>query len=244
MTLRIGVDLDGTLADLSSAYGRVHAAIYGKGTSKPETDETQAATDGCPDDPEGPSHTAETGKHDADAKAAAAAKRDEQVRRGVWHSIRNTDDFWTTLAPIEPGLLARLHAAAVTNRWEVYFVTQRPSTAGRTVQLQTQHWLAANGFEMPSVLTLSGSRGRAAAALELDYLIDDLPKNCVDVLSDSKCRPILIFREPHPTEEIAAKRMKIEVVRSVAEAIDFIERDGQTRGKKSVISRVLEKLGL
>ena len=49
-----------------------------------------------------------------------------------------------------------------------------------------------------------------------DVLLDDYPKNCVDVVSESRCRPILILRNPSPTAESAARHMGIGVVRSVA----------------------------
>ena len=68
--------------------------------------------------------------------------------------------------------------------WEVFFITQRPATRGETVQRQTQRWLVAQGFDLPSVLVIAGSRGAAAGALRLDYHVDDLAQNCVDVLSD------------------------------------------------------------
>ena len=42
--------------------------------------------------------------------------------------------------------------AARERRWEVIFLTTRPSTAGELVQLQSQRWLAAHGFQYPSVL--------------------------------------------------------------------------------------------
>ena len=48
------------------------------------------------------------------------------------------------------------------------------------------------GFATPSVIPLSGGRGKRAAALQLDYLVDDTPQNCVDVLADSSTRAILL----------------------------------------------------
>ena len=41
---------------------------------------------------------------------------------------------------------------------------------------------------------MRGSRGKVAAALALDVVLDDRPENCLDVLSDSKAKPILIWR--------------------------------------------------
>ena len=39
---------------------------------------------------------------------------------------------------------------------------------------------------MPSVFVMNGSRGKLAAALHLDAVIDDRSENCLDVVVDSK----------------------------------------------------------
>jgi hypothetical protein len=102
-------------------------------------------------------------------------------------------------------------------------VTQRPGTAGDSVQRQTQQWLVNQGFESPSVVTIPGSRGKVALALDLDFLIDDLPRNCIDVASESRCRPLLVARNPDQETELAAARFKISIVHSVSDALDIIE---------------------
>lgn len=162
------------------------------------------------------------------ADLSAAYRRVEQRVQGdsdgiVWDAIRNTENFWVALDPIEPGVVRRLFEVSLRARWEVFFVTQRPGTLGNSVQRQTQEWLIAQGFETPSVLTVPGSRGKAALALDLDFLIDDLPRNCVDVASDSRCRPLLVSREPDADSEDTVARFKISVVRSVGQALDLIE---------------------
>jgi hypothetical protein len=99
-----------------------------------------------------------------------------------------------------------------------------------------------HGFETPSVLTLAGSRGKAAHALELDFLIDDTAKNCVDVIADSKCRPILVLREPDAAAEATAARMKIGLVRSVTEAIALLAQP-KPEPRESALPRILKLLG-
>jgi hypothetical protein len=99
------------------------------------------------------------------------------------------------------------------------------------------------GFETPSVLTLGGPRGKAASALELDFLIDDLPKNCVDVLSDSRCRPILVLRDPASADSTAAARMNIGVVPSVSKAIELLKQP-HGAARESRVASILRKLGL
>jgi hypothetical protein len=226
VTLRVGIDLDGTLADLSSIYHKYEDALFGS-----HTDEDQSRDPGEDD-------SASTAKEKLKSARAESRRREQ-----VWRALRQTPDLWTLLKPIESNAVRELQAAMASHNWEVYFVTQRPKSAGRSVQLQTQKWLIEQGFEMPSVLTLSGSRGRAAHALDLDFLIDDLPKNCIDVISDSKCRPILVLREPNPDSEASARRMNIGVVRSVTEAIELLKQPLEVP-RESVITNVLRRLGL
>ena len=213
MALRLGIDMDGTIADLSSAYHEVERALFGERPApvSQESDDEEIE--------EGEQEEASDGR-----RALKAARHEARERDLIWEAIRRTEDFWLGLRPLESGAVRRLHDASMRHGWEVFFITQRPATAGQTVQRQTQQWLVREGFEMPSVLSLRGGRGRAAAALELDVLLDDYPKNCVDVVSESRCRPILILRTPSATSETAAKQLGIGVVRSVAEALALLER--------------------
>lgn len=228
MALRLGVDLDGTLADLSSAYRKIEENLYGA-PSAPAVD------DG--DDEVAP----EQDRSDKERLRDARARTSRQD--AVWRAIRHTPDFWTTLSPIEPGAVQHLYDSAVMHGWEVFFITQRPTSAGLTVQTQSQQWLIEQGFKTPSVLTLNGSRGKAAHALDLDFLIDDLARNCVDVVSDSKCRPILVLRRSDPDSIATAKLMKIGTVRSVAEAISLLSKPVPV-SRKGAVGSVLRLLGL
>jgi hypothetical protein len=87
-------------------------------------------------------------------------------RDAIWAAIHETPDFWTTLSPLDPAAVTRIHELMLRHGWEVFFITQRPATAGDTVQRQTQRWLHAHGFDLPSVLVTGGSRGAAAAAAQ------------------------------------------------------------------------------
>ncbi len=228
MSLRIAFDLDGVLADLAGAYRAVERRLFGR----EDEAEGDIGTD-SPEPPDGAPPDARADRRDeADRRAAAlaaAARRREQV----WDAIASTRDFWTTLAPIEDGAVARLAALAARYGWEVVFVTQRPATAGETVQRQTQRWLAAQGFDLPSVLVVRGSRGALAAALGLDYLVDDTPQHCVDVRAESSAKPILIQRDPDPSRERTARGLGITVVRSVGEALDLLERAQESGGRST-----------
>lgn len=157
-------------------------------------------------------------------------------RRDLWAHLQTIEDFWCSLQEVEPGAVARLAAAGAAHSWEIIFLTQRPATAGATSQIQTQRWLQAHGFDLPSVYVVKGSRGRIAAALELDVVIDDRPANCLDVVTDSTARSLLVWRGDEGSAPDMAGRLRIETVFSIAEAI---ERLG---ARRQAPARLFERL--
>jgi 5'(3')-deoxyribonucleotidase len=233
LPLRIAFDMDGTLADLSSAYAEVEERLFGAADEEskhpaPEVREQEQQT----------------------AAAAAAARADETPRltltpsrEQVWRTIEATPDFWTTLKPLEQGAVERLYELTSELKWEVFFITQRPATAGGTVQWQTHQWLVEQGFKTPSVIPLSGGRGRAAAALRLDYLIDDTPQNCVDVLSDSSTRAILLVDADEAPAEASARRLGIGVARNVYEVLDLLMQANAARANPTLFEKLRKLVG-
>jgi hypothetical protein len=148
------------------------------------------------------------------------------------------------LKEIEPGTVARFNSAARRYGWEVIFLTQRPPSAGELPQIQSQRWLAANGFEFPSVYVLNGSRGKVASALSLHVVIDDRAENCLDVVTDSTAKPILVWRDPPQTAPPAASRMGIETVFTFGAALDYLEALSAKPTKSSLLGRIRESLGI
>jgi hypothetical protein len=159
--------------------------------------------------------------------------------------VRRIENFWTTLSELEPGTVAALAQAAGARAWEVIFLTQRPSTAGETAQRQSQRWLAAQGFDLPSVFVVDGSRGLVARSLALDLVIDDRPENCLDVATDSSATPILVWRESAASAPPGAARMRIETVFTFADAMRHIESAGAAAAPASGLTKRLRRaLGL
>lgn len=156
------------------------------------------------------------------APRPSAGPPSQRMERRIWREIQSTENFWAALEPIEPGLVAGIHERAIHYGWDVFFVTQRPATAGDTVQRQTQGWLAGQGFPLPAVIVHRGSRGQLAAALELDFLVDDTVEHCVDVLDVSRAKPIFVCREPDAVAETNAERLGIATCRSADEALNVI----------------------
>jgi hypothetical protein len=164
-------------------------------------------------------------------------------QRQLWKRVRAIENFWESLDELEPGAVARLWTTSQEGRWEVIFLTKRPETAGRTSQLQSQLWLQRHGFPMPSVFVVQGSRGRIAAALDLDFVVDDTPENCVDVVAESRAKAILISPEPDDRIVPSARRLGIGVVPSILQCLDLLAAPGGHAGvRASVVDRLMRLL--
>ena len=128
-------------------------------------------------------------------------------------------------------------------KWEVSFITQRPWTAGETVQRQTQRWLVKQGFDLPSVLVIPGSRGAAAAALRLDYHVDDSPRNCIDVRSESSAKLLLIVDSLEDAGAVAARQLGIGTADSISAGLDILEQATRARTQPTVLHRLAKLVG-
>lgn len=241
MTLRIGFDMDGTLADFAAAFREVEGNLFGAAQATrpldPESEEqAQQRAAGTPSPP-----AADGAPTPAQWSASHRASRRRQD--AVWAAIQAVPDFWETLQPIEPGAVARIQDLSLRHRWEVFFITQRPETAGDTVQRQTQRWLQRQGFALPSVLVLSGSRGTAARALRLDYLVDDSSRNCLDVLCDSPAKPLLIVPDGDAVATASARSLGVGTVTSVVAALDVLDEASRAAAQPGVLARIASLVG-
>ena len=228
MPLRIGCDMDGVLADFASAYHEVEARLFG------QVEQVR------PDNPEQEPDESETPEEKLPPKSAGQRRRHQEA---IWKAIKRTPDFWATLKPIDPGAVRRLDALMRKHRWEVFFITQRPATDGDTVQRQTQRWLIAQGYDMPSVLVIPGSRGAAAGALSLHYHVDDSPTNCVDIKSESKALPILIVEDDDPTAIASARMLGIATVSAIDAALDILDKASAAHKRPGLLKQLAQIVG-
>jgi hypothetical protein len=244
VSLRIAFDLDGVLADMEGELVRQAELLFGERMTRRLQE--HAAEDEAPAST-APPVTSPDGAKDAAAEPEPPIVKQLTVRqqRRLWRHVETIENFWESLTEIEPGAVARLAAVATERRWEVLFLTKRPASAGATSQMQTQRWLEAKGFALPSVYVVQGSRGRIAAALGLDFVVDDRPENCLDIVVDSKARAVLVWREGEKQLPIAARRLGIGVVKSVDECLDILTQvDAPASEKPRVVDRVMQLLGL
>jgi hypothetical protein len=236
--MRVAFDLDGVLADLHAPFVRTARQLF------PHLDPSVigAADIGAspPDDQDEPVVE--------EAPSLAAPERSLPLNRrqsdAVWRALAATENFWEGLAEIEDGMIAKLAALSDERRWEVLFITSRPSSAGGTVQRQSQRWLAARGFPLPSVYVVHGSRGRVAEALALDVVVDDRPDNCLDVVLESRAGSILVWRGSEASVPASARRLGIAVVPTVARVLEALVTADKRGGEGSLLDRLRTLFGL
>ena len=191
--LRIGVDVDGVIADFRSAFRATATRCLRRDVPEPEN--TESAGPLSPD----------------------------EIRK-VWDHIGKTQNWWMDVPAYEPDQIARLYSVTRAAAWEVFFLTKRPSSAGDSVQFQTQWWIERFGFYLPAVLTVPGSRGEVANGLRLDMIIDDQLLNCAEVISASTTKALLMLRAADSAAREHASNRGIGVVSTLSEAITVLER--------------------
>src|SRR5688572_3353288 len=238
MALRIGCDLDGVLADMEGALVREAEKLFGarpmRQPSERRTYDASSMADIVP------SEVADN------APLQHELQLSDRERRALWRHVRSIEGFWESLEETEPGIVKKLAALAADRRWEIIFLTRRPTTSGDTAQLQSQRWLVAKGFPLPSVYVVTASRGLIAAGLTLDIVVDDTPENCVDVASDSKALTIAIFRSTGVAPPPILKSMGIHTVSTTSECLDVLaEIDSSLKDSEpGGMGRVLRALGV
>lgn len=224
MGLRVAIDLDGTVADLSRAM---------HGVARKKFRKLQVA-------PASPAARDENGAPVVERPSLRDLDLSPSDLERLWTHVLKIKNFWTTLPEMEDGIVARIQALADERRWDVLFITTRPMAAGHTTQVQSQEWLAARGFRHPSVFVVKGSRGKVAAALDLDAVIDDRRENCLDVATDSKARAILVWRGSPEALGAGVSRHGVVVTASIGAALDEVVQ--MDRVKRGGIVRSMKRL--
>jgi len=263
MPLRIGFDMDGVLADFSEAFREVETRLFGRGeglsADEPAREEEVQETKARRSEDAllrkggggGPAVTGAGGSGSEkipepleDTRAAKNAGGEGRRRRDlIWRDIQSTPNFWSTLKPMDENAVRRIHEMTLRHQWEVFFITQRPKTHGETVRRPTQRWVVEQGFDLPSVLVLAGSRGAAAGALRLDYHVDDSAQNCLDVIADSSARPILIVPDNDALSVLGARKLGIATARSIGECLDILEEVAKVHTQPTLLQRLAALVG-
>jgi 5'(3')-deoxyribonucleotidase len=160
--MRIGIDVDGVLANYNPDFIARIIAVTGNDLFPPQPFDIP-----CWNYPQHYGYT------------------DVEVMQAV-QTIHDDPTFWYNLAPYAD---ARDFLGKLNSHWhDIYFVTHR---GGKEAKKQTEDWLEYQGFgaetnalSLPTVL-ISADKGAIAKALKLDLYIDDKQENCLDVNATS-----------------------------------------------------------
>ncbi len=156
--MRIGIDVDGVLADFNRSFIERVIEVTGKDLFPPRPFDIP---------------TWDYPQHYGYTNTECSL---------VWENIKTDDSFWYQLFPYDgaPEFLSKLHGG----HHDIYFITSRP---GLNTKSQTENWLEFHHYGMdtevysyPTVL-ISSDKGGCAKALKLDLYIDDRTENCLDV---------------------------------------------------------------
>jgi uncharacterized HAD superfamily protein len=238
MPLRVGFDLDGTVADMYSALRREAIKLFGEevlhtapAASAPQDAKREQAPQPKPEDDQ------------TTTLAIQELHLTARQQNQLWAHVKQIENFWTTLPELEPGIISRIAKAASERRWEVIFLTTRPATEGELVQLQSQRWLEAHGFHFPSVFVVQRSRGKIADALHLDAFVDDRPENCLDIAVESKAKVILVWHGQPSDVPAGAKRLGVRPVATITEALALLEQLDDIRNQPGFMRSIKKAFG-
>lgn len=136
-----------------------------------------------------------------------------EVVAEVWRRIKADQGFWLNLDPLE-----RIDLSKLATGHELYFITDRP---GVRAKQQTEVWLRAFcNVPFPTVIISRKGKGIVCEALDLELYIDDKGENIVDVEARSpQTRAYLLNR---PYNEHVAVQSRSNLLRDVLAAEDLI----------------------
>lgn len=169
--MRVGVDVDGVLADFNEAY--IRRMIDSSGRDLFPLRPFDITTWNYPES---------YGYTDLEVSYA-------------WQTIKLGGAFWYSLKPYRDtstalGILSDL----MMHGDDVYFITARP---GINAKLQTENWIRERfpHLTRPTVTVLiTPHKGLAARTLDLTHYIDDRWENCLDVAAAGKTKTFLMDR--------------------------------------------------
>jgi len=166
--MKIGIDIDGVLADFNKSYKELIERESGL-TLPPLSDD-------YPD----------TWYYER----AAGVTREQEAK--VWEEIKSTQ-FWGMLQPLNGAVTALQHLNAMRFAGHhIYFITAR---TGKMAKFYTEMWLMFHGMNLPTVL-IADQKGGLVKGLQLDVFVDDRPENIEDVWRVSSKTRLYLINQP------------------------------------------------
>lgn len=168
--MRIGIDVDGVLANFVEAYERLVIEESGVDLFGENKWPVVPCTWNWPE-------------HYGYSKDLM-----DFVNGPVWRRIKTSPNFWRLLRP-----LIGAEELTISSEHDVYFITDR---AGVQVKRQTEAWLREHFWGNSTVL-ISKFKGEAAKALSLDLYVDDRWDNIRSVELISPATKAVLLDRPY-----------------------------------------------
>lgn len=115
------------------------------------------------------------------------------VTATVWELIKDNPRFWQDLATTPEFEAFKQWYWAAVGEHDIYFITDR---SGIQPRKQTERWFQKNGIPAPVVL-VSKHKGLCCHALNLDWYVDDRGENILDVERDSPNTRAVLIDQPY-----------------------------------------------
>jgi len=127
----------------------------------------------------------------------------------AWGIVNNSINFWETLPLLNENEWEYLKKNLSSPYINVYFITHRTFSEGKSVVHQTIDWLSSNGWINPQVI-LAKNKGSVAHCLDLDFFIDDKLSNCVKVKNTLDTCRVYIKNYPYNNNYTITLRRKFD----------------------------------
>ncbi len=106
---------------------------------------------------------------------------------------------------------------------EIFFITARRNTKGKSVEEQTKSWFEKHGYNDAKVF-VAFEKGSKAKELKLDFFIDDKPHHVVEVLKSCfKTKAYLLHKPYNASEELPRVFSLKEFLNNIENEILFKE---------------------
>ena len=201
-SLVVGFDVDGVLADYSTAFSEIGNQLYGLPVlSDPDV------------------------KYWDWHRFWGSREKISQI----WNHVRNSDDFWRELPTLTTASQA-VRIRAIARRTPVYAITSRMDTQTSALH-QTVAWLKTCLTEAIQCV-ISSKKGQVCNALGIDCYIDDKFTNCIDVVKNSPKTQVFLMVRKHNESllkdfpqyfESRGGKAEIVLVESLDYYLDYIE---------------------
>lgn len=134
----------------------------------------------------------------------------------VWkHLMTKEDNFWETLPILNQNDWESIKELQYHDHINVYFITARATSPGKTVTKQSINWLKNNGWENPQVIK-TDDKEHFIKHLNIKFFVDDKKENCEAVKKENPNCNVYVF-DTHYNRHLDASKNGMKRIISLNE---------------------------